>query len=378
MYQTDIYADVSAKKENLNIIHEQNKLFLNNPLLKFILNAIPDLILILNKERQIVYANHKFKSMMDKIDFELIPGMRFGELLNCEHSSENGIGCGTNDSCKACGSFIAILNSQKNSPDVQECRITRKDNMEALDLRVYATPFPYEGHQFTFFVITDISNEKRRLMLEKIFLHDIVNSAVSIKEATKIIAESEPDKMPEFMEILLQSSDSLLEEITTHREIASIESNELYVNISEFNTFALLNKVSGMFPTIQQDKNVSVKIDNVSVDFILHTDKVLLRRVIGNMIKNALEASPGGETVTIGCSILDGKAIFRVHNNNFIPLNLQLQIFQRSFTTKGTGHGIGTYSIKILTEKYLKGKASFTSSEKDGTDFTVSIPTVLK
>jgi signal transduction histidine kinase len=250
--------------------------------------------------------------------------------------------------------------------------------MEALDLRVYATPFPYEGHQFTFFVITDISNEKRRLMLEKIFLHDIVNSAVSIKEATKIIAESEPDKMPEFMEILLQSSDSLLEEITTHREIASIESNELYVNISEFNTFALLNKVSGMFPTIQQDKNVSVKIDNVSVDFILHTDKVLLRRVIGNMIKNALEASPGGETVTIGCSILDGKAIFRVHNNNFIPLNLQLQIFQRSFTTKGTGHGIGTYSIKILTEKYLKGKASFTSSEKDGTVFTVSIPTVLK
>lgn len=41
-----------------------------------------------------------------------------------------------------------------------------------------------------------------------------------------------------------------------------------------------------------------------------------------------------------------------------MPRTSQLQIFQRSFSTKGKGRGLGTYSIKLLTERYLKGTAS--------------------
>jgi sensor histidine kinase regulating citrate/malate metabolism len=53
---------------------------------------------------------------------------------------------------------------------------------------------------------------------------------------------------------------------------------------------------------------------------------------------------------------------------------IQLQIFQRSFSTKGSGRGLGTYSIKLLTEQYLHGKAWFTSNEVEGTTFFASIP----
>jgi len=52
-------------------------------------------------------------------------------------------------------------------------------------------------------------------------------------------------------------------------------------------------------------------------------------------------------------------------------------VFQRSFSTKGKGRGLGTYSIKLLTERYLKGTASFTSTETDGTTFQISLPTQL-
>jgi sensor histidine kinase regulating citrate/malate metabolism len=51
-----------------------------------------------------------------------------------------------------------------------------------------------------------------------------------------------------------------------------------------------------------------------------------------------------------------------------------LQLFQRSFSTKGEGRGLGTYSIKLLTERILNGKVSFTSSMDDGTTFRVLIP----
>lgn len=62
---------------------------------------------------------------------------------------------------------------------------------------------------------------------------------------------------------------------------------------------------------------------------------------------------------------------------SFIPRSLQLQIFQRSFSTKGNGRGLGTYSIKFLTEKYLKAKVSFLSNENDGNTFKVDLPLEL-
>jgi sensor histidine kinase regulating citrate/malate metabolism len=67
--------------------------------------------------------------------------------------------------------------------------------------------------------------------------------------------------------------------------------------------------------------------------------------------------------------------LFKVHNPGVIPGDIQKQIFQRSFTTKeGSGRGIGTHSVKLLTEGYLGGAAAFTSDADNGTTFTVEIP----
>jgi sensor histidine kinase regulating citrate/malate metabolism len=54
--------------------------------------------------------------------------------------------------------------------------------------------------------------------------------------------------------------------------------------------------------------------------------------------------------------------------------DVQLQLFQRSFSTKGKGRGLGTYSIKLLTENYLKGKVRFETRRESGTTFFIKIP----
>jgi signal transduction histidine kinase len=106
----------------------------------------------------------------------------------------------------------------------------------------------------------------------------------------------------------------------------------------------------------------------------LCADPVLMRRVLLNMLKNALEASKEGEVVSISLSRSDSGIGISVHNPGFIPEEAQLQVFQRSFSTKGRGRGIGTYSMKTLTEEYLGGRISFTSSEREGTTFLVELP----
>ena len=49
-------------------------------------------------------------------------------------------------------------------------------------------------------------------------------------------------------------------------------------------------------------------------------------------------------------------------------------IFSRTFSTKGFGRGIGTYSVKLFTEQYLKGKVEFVSESGIGTVFTLVLP----
>jgi signal transduction histidine kinase len=93
------------------------------------------------------------------------------------------------------------------------------------------------------------------------------------------------------------------------------------------------------------------------------------------MLKNALEATEIGGTVVIRCVRQGEHVVFSVNNPSVMPQEVQLQIFQRSFSTKaGTGRGIGTYSVKLLGEHYLGGKVEFSSEESEGTTFTITLP----
>jgi len=363
----------SPKRSSIKDINNLNEIFVSNEILCNVLNAVPDSILILNKDRQVIFANKTVISFINEDNFNTILGMRPGELLNCEHSPETEGGCGTSEFCKTCGAVNAILSSQKGFPDVQECRITQKGNLEALDLKIYTTPLSISGHDFTIFSIVDISHEKRRRMLEKIFLHDIINTAMSVNGAAHLLSDGHSDNV-NYSEMIINLSNSLIEEIVAQREISSAETNELIIELSTFNSIDLLKEITRIYRIHEKGREKNIEIDPTSEFISINSDRLLLRRVLGNMIKNALEATKKDGVVNTGCYVNDGVINYWVQNDAFIPRDNQLQIFQRSFTTKGTGRGIGTYSIRLFTEKYLKGKATLTSSKEKGTIFTVSCP----
>jgi len=72
------------------------------------------------------------------------------------------------------------------------------------------------------------------------------------------------------------------------------------------------------------------------------------------------------------------RIIFWVKNDQVIPKDVQMQLFTRSYSTKSQDRGIGTYSIRLLTENYLKGKVSFISNEIEGTIFSIVLNKTCK
>lgn len=377
MGSAKIHTDFApAERASENEIRYQRTLFAGDLLTKQMLNAVPSMLLVLNPERQIVYANASVFETLGVKDGERenVFGKRPGEVLKCIHAFETKGGCGTTVFCSACGAAKAILASQKNKSEIQECRIIQDKTGDALDLRVRANPLKMADKLFTVFAVMDISNEKRRQFLERIFFHDILNTAGGLRGSAELIRDVSLEELDEFKDIIVRLSNDLIEEIQAQRQLSAAESDELAAHPSAFDTIDILAETADLYTGHEVARGRDIHVQKDAWQGRLISDRTLLRRVIGNMVKNALEASKPGDTITLGCASNNDEVSFWVHNPGFIPMDVQLQIFQRSFSTKGSGRGLGTYSIKLLTERYLKGRVSFATSPKEGTVFSAACP----
>ncbi len=355
-------------------IHRQNRLIAGQKLLGVLPDVVPCILVVVNNHRQIVFANERLLDLLSPEQRQAgILGRRPGEVLGCVHAFENDAGCGTSESCSFCGAVNAMLAGLHGGAQVEECRMVRA-NGEALDLRVWATPLALDGEQFTLFAALDISHEKRRQALERIFLHDIGNVASGLKWYTELLERGTPDKSRELHEAIGQLSRELLDEIDSQRTLVRAESGELVVTPERLGTRQLLQEAVALYSHHPVSHERHLRIDADAEDIAVTSDRTLLSRVLCNLIKNALEACHAGQTVTVGCTRPGDTIEFWVHNPGVMPRAVRLQVFQRSFSTKGAGRGLGTYSIKLLTERYLHGRVSFASTPERGTTFKVHYP----
>ncbi|MEZ4831366.1 MAG: hypothetical protein R2873_05050 [Caldilineaceae bacterium] len=300
---------LSAERAPDYVVARQHDAFTHNELLAGVLNAMPEGVVILNKERQIVFSNKAFDSVVED-DVEIV-GLRLGEALNCEHSDVMPAGCGTSQFCQTCGAAKAIQSALDRRKDTQECRIGRNEeiNAGALDLRVVATPFSYADEDYAIFAINDIGHEKRRDVLERIFFHDLQNTAgaiVGVATLMDTLDPSEEEYWQEYGAMLKSASNQLLEEIQEQRQLISAENGDLFVDAMQIRSTSLIAEVKEIYTKHDVAENRTIHIDEASEGVVFWSDPVLVRRVIGNMTKNALEASPAGSTVTLGCMEQEG------------------------------------------------------------------------
>jgi hypothetical protein len=347
----------------------------SNSLLAATLDAIPNMVMILNANRQIVAANHAMLRVLNTAEHDLLE-KRPGEVVRCVRPKEGPDGCGTSRHCATCGAVNAILESQtQHAQVVRECRILTEGDSggSALDLRVAATPVELGGERFVVVTAEDISQPKRLDVLQRVFFHDVLNTAGCIAGYADHLT-SEHAAVEEVSELLMHLSEQLVEEINAQRDLVLAESGDLTVQVDMLPTRKLLDDLRKQYlksPVAEQRRIELREVWNG----IMWTDRRLLLRILGNMLKNALEATAPGYTVSLDCFLRDDQVAFAVHNPGVMSDDVQLQMFQRSFSTKAqSGRGVGTYSMRLLAEGYLGGKVDFVSRAPDGTTFTLTLP----
>ena len=103
-------------------------------------------------------------------------------------------------------------------------------------------------------------------------------------------------------------------------------------------------------------------------------DCTLLKRILGNLVSNAVQAMPNGGELTMRAQQEADDMVITVQDTGVgIPDKVKPKLFTPLFTTKSKGQGLGLAVVKRMTEA-LNGTVTFESIEGNGTTFIVRFP----
>ncbi|MFA6844218.1 MAG: ATP-binding protein [Sphaerochaetaceae bacterium] len=126
-------------------------------------------------------------------------------------------------------------------------------------------------------------------------------------------------------------------------------------------------------PELEKNK-VKIILDIRIAIPMIEFDENLVKQVLLNLIKNAMNAMEKGGTLTLSMKLDGNNVLLKVRDTGSgIPAENLSKIFEPYFTTKTSGTGLGlTVVYKVMKEH--KGDVSVQSKVGEGTCFTLSFP----
>ena len=144
-----------------------------------------------------------------------------------------------------------------------------------------------------------------------------------------------------------------------------------------------------------------IELINLSLQSVIIPDKIIIKKevaltnpmamldseqmiqVLTNLIKNAVEAMPGGGTLTIKSSGSNDEIHFKIIDTGMGIKNDDLsKVFEPFFTTKGIGKGTGlglatAYGVVKMHKGSIKVNSNTDATKgQTGTTFKITIPRV--
>lgn len=340
-----------------------------------LLDAVNVPVFVLNERRQILFANAAFRGMLPTPEDTRLWGRRAGEAVHCIYANDPDApgGCGTAKACRTCDAIASVLTAQVKGQDERPFQLALEGG-HAINAVIRSTRLTVETETFIIVAMVDIADTLWHRDIQSAFLHDIANIAGSIRSVSDVLPHLAPEQREQYMARIVVACDTLISEINSHRLMIQAEDGSLDPS---FQTLEARDMMARMVAIISQNAvcdSRHVTLDPMSAMAVFPSDEGLLSRVLLNLLKNALEASEPGQLVTASTGANESEVWFSVHNQTAIKSNVSPRIFRRFFSTRGASRGVGTYSARLLTERYLGGTVTFASSEDTGTTFTVRLP----
>ena len=213
-------------------------------------------------------------------------------------------------------------------------------------------------------LVEHLNNKKTKKEREKMneglrtLRHDLRSPLQTIQNAAYLI-ETNPSLTKQALQIIRSAVNQAIEMLEDPLNIIQLQE----IHFSAFIGEILKNTVV--------PENIETAITSKHEQFSL--DSVKMRRVINNLVKNAIEAMHDGGKIIISSKKLKYKKVIEIIDNGpGIPLEIMKILLTKQVTTKTDGHGIGLISCKKIVEAH-NGIMSV-KSKPGKTIFRISLP----
>ncbi|MCF7929871.1 MAG: HAMP domain-containing histidine kinase [Spirochaetales bacterium] len=356
---------------------EEHRLILEQTSLVETLEAMIVPAALFNNSTRCVYANRLFAEYRELEDQEEAVGKTPGALFLCPYAGEDGEGCGENEKCAVCDLRSILIEASAGGGPVQRTSAVSQQTgyiPSSSDLRITAGLIHVESSVFILAQIEDMEDRMRRNLLNRVFYHDIINTATWIRTTAQLLKIQADEHNRKDFESIETGVDVLCEEVESQRQLMKAESKEFSVSVEKTSQEEILQAVQKMYAPIAEINGCTLLLEPERSDRTFSSDFVLVRRIIGNLTKNAIEAAAEGAEIRLGAGETEARVTFQIKSPTPIPSDIQNSLFQKRISSKGETRGLGTYSVKLFTEDYLGGEVGFTTSPEEGTVFTVRFP----
>lgn len=271
-----------------------------------------------------------------------------------------------------------------------EFKFKRKDNTN-LWVAYNASPlFDKEGnHIANMALYTDITERKKMetQLKEKERLaaigetaamvgHDIRNPLQAIMSDNYLL-KTELTSMPSCRtkNIVTESIQGIEDNINYINKIVSDLQDYAKPLNPTYTTINLPETIDNLTKSIEAPINIKTKLrTKTKTNELIQTDSTFLRRILTNLINNAIQAMPKGGKLTLTVNIQNDKTTITISDTGIgIPEEIKPKLFTPMITTKAKGQGLGLAVVKRLVEA-LNGTITFTSVQQKGTKFTIQLP----
>ena len=224
------------------------------------INFVQHPLIILNENGVILHANRAFLELLKADNVQTLIGKEFAKVIRYSDSNngETALNSADNFQGKEFGRIFSSCLSLKQEVK-EEYKIVIRGN-EVLDFLLTALPLNIKMYNFIFLSLTDISEAKWKASLDRIFFHDILNSAGALKECLNLIGGDSIKENEELMLIAKKITDNLIDEIISHKQFLMTERNEFVPDISTFDCNDIMLDVCDKvrYSLLAENKNLQI------------------------------------------------------------------------------------------------------------------------
>lgn len=222
-------------------------------------------------------------------------------------------------------------------------------------------------------------NAIRQKRVEQILRHDLKSPLQAILTLPELLLEDEnlTEEQVAMIEGVGNASVSMLDIINSSLALYKMESGVYQPHLESVSLLPVLGRTFDSLKGIIKNRTFQLWLDEQEItegdDCFVQGEELLLYTLFSNLIKNAIEASPDGERITV--SLKSGNPFkIAITNVGSVPEVIRESFFEE-FSTSGKefGTGLGTYSAKLICDT-LKGDISLDSSVENQTTIEIHLP----